>query len=91
MGHDNLQARYPNVLILAELAHVQCVCIVTCEHAFGVQNLIKTKVRNRLGSKNLEAMLQIALEGPDEGVDDIINGVVPLWKNDNKYRFCILI
>jgi hypothetical protein len=30
-------------------------------------NLIKTKVRNRLGSKNLETMLSIALEWPDEG------------------------
>ena len=31
----------------------------------------------------LEAMLRIALEGPD----DIISDVVPLWKNDNKYHF----
>jgi hypothetical protein len=31
-----------------------------------------------LGNKNLEAMLQIALEGPKEGVDDIISDVVPL-------------
>jgi hypothetical protein len=52
-----------------------------------MQNLIKTNVRNRLGNKNLEAMLRIALEGPDECVDDIINNVVPLWKNDNEYRF----
>jgi hypothetical protein len=29
-----------------------------------------------LGDKNLEAMLRIALEGPDEGIDDIINDVV---------------
>ena len=33
---------------------------------FSVQNLIKTKLKNRLGSKNLDAMLRIALEGPDE-------------------------
>jgi hypothetical protein len=47
-----LQARYPNLLILVELAHVQCVSTVTCERALSVQKLIKTKVRNRLGSKN---------------------------------------
>ena len=41
-----------------------------------MQNLIKIRVRNMLGSKNLEAMLQIALEGPDEGIGDIINDVV---------------
>lgn len=43
---------------------------------------MKTKGRTRLGSKNLEAMLQIVLEGPDEGVDDILGDDVPLWKND---------
>jgi len=40
-----------------------------------------------LGNKNLEAMLRIALDGPYEGVDDIINDIVPLWKNDSKYCF----
>ena len=57
------------------------------ECAFSVRNLMKTKVRNSLGSKNLNAMLRIALEGPDEGVDDIIGDAIPLWKKDNKYRF----
>jgi hypothetical protein len=66
---------------------VQCVSTTTCEHAFSVQNLIKTKVRNRLGSKNLDAMLRIALEGLDEKVDDIIGDAIPLWKKDSKYCF----
>jgi hypothetical protein len=57
---------------------------MTCERAFSVQNLIKTKVRNRLGIKNLDAMLRIALEGPDEEVDDIIGDAIPLWKKDSK-------
>jgi hypothetical protein len=59
---------------------VQSVSTATCERAFSVQNLIKTKVRNRLGSKNLGAMLRIALEGPYEEVDDIIGEAIPLWK-----------
>jgi hypothetical protein len=67
-----LQAWYPNLLILVELAHVQCVFTTTCERAFNVRKLIKTKVTNRFGCKNLNVMLQIALEGPDEEVDDII-------------------
>ena len=81
-----LQAWYPNHLIPAELAHVQCVSTTTCERAFNVQNLIKTKVRNRLGSKNLNAMLR-ALEGPDQEVNDMIGDAIPLWKKDSKYRF----
>jgi ferredoxin-thioredoxin reductase catalytic subunit len=32
-------------------------------------------------------MLRIALEGPDEEVDDIICDVIPLWKKDSKYCF----
>jgi hypothetical protein len=67
-----LQAQYPNLLILAELAHVQCVSIVTCEHVFSVHN--------RLGSGNLKAMIRSALEGPDEGVYDIISDSVPLGR-----------
>jgi hypothetical protein len=52
-----LQARYPNLIILAELAHVDCVSTAIYERAFGVHNLIKTRVGNMWGSKNLEAML----------------------------------
>ena len=83
MNHA-LQAQYPNLLILAELDHVQCVSTTTCERAFSVQNLVQTKAKNW---SNIKAMLQIALDGPD----DIISDVVPLWKNDSKYLFCMLI
>ena len=85
--NDSLQSRYPNLLVLARLASVQCVSTATCERAFSIQNLIKTRVRNRLGSKNLEAMLRIALEGPDDDAHDIICDAILLWKNDTKYRF----
>jgi len=44
-------------------------------------------VRNRLGNKNLEAMLGIALEGPNDNFDNIIQEAIPLWKNETKYRF----
>jgi len=40
-----------------------------------------------LDSKNPEAMIQIAFEGLIEEVDDIISDVIPIWKNDTKYRF----
>jgi len=29
-------------------------------------------------------MLRIALEGPNEEVDDIIGDAIPLWKKDSK-------
>ena len=66
--------------------------LVACRHnfhyaerAFSVRKLIKTKIV--LGSKNLNAMLRIALEGPNEGVDDISDDTIPLWKKEYKYRF----
>ena len=48
MGHDNLESCFasmvPQPLIIAELAHVQCVFTAMCECAFSVHNLIRTKV-----------------------------------------------
>jgi hypothetical protein len=36
---------------------------------------------------DLSGMMRIALEGPNEEVDDIIGDAIPLWKKDSKYRF----
>ena len=32
-------------------------------------------------------MLRIALEGPDEKFDNIIDEAIPLWKSGTKYQF----
>jgi hypothetical protein len=76
--NHSLQTRYPNLLVLVDLDRVQCVSTSTCKRTFSVQNLIKTRVRNKLGNKNLEAMLRISLEGPDENFDNIIEEAIPL-------------
>ena len=45
-------------------------------------------IQGPLGWKqNLEAILRIAWEGPDENFDNIIEEAIPLWKNGTKYRF----
>ena len=91
VGHDNLESSFASMV--PQPPHScrvssSAMCFTTmCERAFSVHNLIKTKVRHRFCGKNLEAMLRIALEGPNEGVDDIISDVVPLWKNDSNYCF----
>ena len=56
-----------------------------------MQIWIKIKVRIMLDNENFNAMLRIALEGSNEGVDDIISDVVPLWKNGTNYLFSMLI
>jgi len=45
---------------------------------FDVQNLIKIQVKNTFGSKILEAMLEIALEGLDENSNNIIEEAILL-------------
>jgi hypothetical protein len=71
VGHDNLELCFastvPQPPYSCRVSSCAMCFTTTCERAFNVQNLIKTKVTNRLGSKNLDA-----LEGPDEEVDDII-------------------
>ena len=73
-----LQLNYENLLMLAEIARVQCISTATCERAFSIQNIIKSKFRNKLGTKNLDSLLHIALEGPKEGVEGILIEAVAL-------------
>ena len=40
-----------------------------------------------LGSKKVESMLRIALEGPYENFDNIIKEVIFFVENGTKYRF----
>ena len=67
MGHDNLESYFASTvfqpLIISKLGHVHCVSKTTCECVFSVQNFIYTRIRNMLSNMNVEAMLQIALEG----------------------------
>ena len=64
---------------------------MTCEHAFSVHNLIRTKSRIRLGSKNLEAMLRIALEGPNEGVETLLVTLSHFGRTTIDNILCIML
>jgi hypothetical protein len=85
--NPTLQLKYENLLMLAEIARVQCISTATCERAFSIQNIIKNKFRNKLGTKNLDSLLRIALEGPTEGADVVLIEAVALWKNSTKFRY----
>ena len=74
--NPTLKMKYENLLVLAEIARVQCISTVSCEILFLVQNCIKTKQRNRMMTSNLESVLRIALEGPTEDCHKIINKVI---------------
>lgn len=85
--NDTLKRKYENLVILAEIARVQCVSTASCERAFSVQNCIKTKHRNRMLTKNLESVLRIAIEGPVQGCHDIFSEAIGIWKNTTKFRY----
>ena len=74
-------------MILVEIAKCQCVSTATCEWAFSVQNIIKQKLRNRVSTSNLESMMRVAIEGPNNDFDDILTSALDLWKDDAKFRY----
>lgn len=81
-----LQLKYENQLVLVEIARVQCISTATCERAFSIQNIIKVRYRNKLGTKKLDSLLRIASEGPKEGSEAILIEKVALWENSTKTR-----
>jgi hypothetical protein len=79
-----LKVKYSNLLILVEIAKCQCVSTATCERLFSVQNTIKQKLRNRMSTSNLESMMRVAIEGPNNDFDDILTSALNLRKDDAK-------
>ena len=63
------------------------VCNVLAQLHVKEPFLIKSKFRNKLGTKNLDSLLRIALEGPKEGAKGILIEAVALWKNSTKFRY----
>jgi len=85
--NPTLQLKYENLLVLAEIARIQCISTTTCERAFFIQNMIKSKFRNKLGTKNLDSLLRSALKGPKESAKVVLIEAVALWKNSTKFRY----
>ena len=59
----------------------------TCERAFSVQNVLKTRHRNHLNTKHLESIMRLALEGSKENFDHILVEAIDLWRNAAKWRY----
>jgi len=85
--NEPLQVKYASILLLTEIVRCQCVSTTTCERAFSIQNVIKTKHRNRLGTKHLDVVLTVALEGPQDDYDYILVEAMELWRNSAKWRY----
>lgn len=55
---------YPHLRKLAAIALVLPVSTAECESAFSTMNRVKTDLRNRLITQNLEHLMQISINGP---------------------------
>ena len=66
---------------------VGCLEVVGAYGGLGDQIWVSLVSVLVVGSKNLKAMLRIALEEPNENFDNLVEETIPLWKNGTKYRF----
>ena len=75
------------MLIVANIAHVQCVSTAQYKCAFIVQNYIKIKFCDWFQIKNLEFVMRLALEGPSGDATHVLMEAAILWKNFSKFKF----
>ncbi|MCO5561009.1 hypothetical protein L7F22_014630 [Adiantum nelumboides] len=77
------RAKYPMLLILAHLSMLQCASTTSCERGFSIQNIIKSKLRNALTTRSMDALMRISMEGPN--VEDFdFSKSIDMWRNTAK-------
>ncbi|MCO5546617.1 hypothetical protein L7F22_000047 [Adiantum nelumboides] len=82
-SNETLREKYGMLLVLAQIALVQCCSTAICERGFSVQNVIKNKLRNSLTTKSMRTLMRISLEGPP--LDEFnFDEATALWRNDAK-------
>ena len=69
---------FPNMSALGQICRVVPIHTADVERTFSQLKLVKTRVRNRMTEETLDALLRIAIEGPD--LKDLsLKEVVVLW------------
>ena len=64
--HDilvDIKDLYPNVYKIISTVLSLPITTVCCERGFSIQNIVKTKLRNRLTNENIDYLMKIMLEG----------------------------
>lgn len=62
---DDYSDVYPDLVALASIALVIPVSSAPCERGFSQQNILKSKLRNRINPDRLNRLLMIRLNGPE--------------------------
>ncbi|MCO5579228.1 hypothetical protein L7F22_033082 [Adiantum nelumboides] len=82
-SNDTLREKYASLLLLAQIALVQCCSTDICERGFSIQNIIESKLRNSLTTKSMRTLMGISLEGPP--LDEFnFDEAIALWRDDTK-------
>ena len=76
---------YPQLRKLATIALVLPVSTAECERAFSTMNRIKTDLRNRLITLNLDHLMRISINGPSQADYDF-DKAATLWGNQRQRR-----
>lgn len=76
---------YPQLRKLAAIALVLPVSTAECEQAFSTMKRIKTALRNRLITPNLDHLMRISIDGPNLHDFDFIKAATS-WGNQRQRR-----
>ena len=83
LGGDGMESM-THVKTLACCFLVLVLATVVCERGFSGMNYVKSKLRNNLASRMLDALLMIYFNGPDmvdaAAIDEIVDKAYVLWK-----------
>ena len=82
---QNYKPQFPNMLTLAALAVTAPIHTADCERGFSAQNSVKTSLRNRLGSKTVDNLLMIKIEG-GEMKDFDFSSALLRWRKERERK-----
>ena len=60
------------------------VWTASVERSFSQMEMIKRRLRNRLGEQNLAHLMRIAIEMPEKLPHDIVENVVDIWNRKTR-------
>ena len=78
--------QYPDFAILTSYFLSVPLNSASCERGFSAQNLVKTKLRNRLTDKRHNELLRISINGPDFQRFDYVNAAQNFRKMKNRIK-----
>ena len=76
---------YPQLRKLATIALILPVSTAECERAFSTMKRIKTALRNRLATTNLDHLMRISINGPSS-IDFDFSKAATAWGNQRQRR-----